>query len=177
MNQDVWEFIGTRKLVRTEADQMVTQLIHDAIESVHHFLKIEPSTFSSIHEMIDYGRARNDEHSYFWDWMHDIGLEQLQIISKHNFSDSEEMLDLLNYRQMLLDMDIENGIISNLFISISESLTTITEYIQTSLEQSVSIEVDLAEESITIPIHQHIEKQHSWVLRQNSAIKQQSFFV
>lgn len=167
MNQDVWEFIGTRKLVRTEADQLVTQFIHDAIESVHHFLKIEPSTFSSIHEMIDYGRARNDEHSYFWDWLHDIGLEQLQIISEYKYPDSEEMLDLLHYRQKLSDMDIKNGIISNLFISISESLTTITEYIQTSLEQSISTEVDLAEKSITIPSHIHSEKQHSWKVKQN----------
>ncbi|RAK20351.1 hypothetical protein B0I26_1042 [Anoxybacillus vitaminiphilus] len=138
MNENVWEFMGIQRTDQTESDRLLTSIMNRMMSSLSHFTNLYPSDFSSFAEMVKYGKAINNDHSYFWDWMDEYGIGYIKTIGKTTLPDTEETLNFLSYRQLLLEMDIENGIASNLFLSISELLTAVNEFIRVHLEPAVT---------------------------------------
>lgn len=181
MNENIWGFMGIQRMDQTESDRLLTSIMKSMMNSLFHVTHLSPSDFSSFTDMVKYGIELNDDYSYFWDWMNEYGLDYIEIMGKTTLTDTEETLDFLAYRQMLLEMDIENEIVFNLFLSISELLTAVNEFIQMRLESAATYQeydLDISGEPIICEDSLNSDKDNiniEWKFSLSSAVNQQSF--
>lgn len=177
MDGNVWEFMGIQRSDQTESDRLLTSIMDNVMNSLSRFTNLSPADFSSFAEMVKYGRKLNNDYSYFWDWMDEYGIGYIKTIGETMLPDTEEILDFLSYRQMVLEMDIENEIVSNLFLSISELLTAINEFIQVHLESAADYQeynLDIFDEPIICQGNPHSDKENiEWKFFLSSAVNQQ----
>ncbi|AKP48749.1 hypothetical protein [Bacillus smithii] len=176
MNINVWEFMGIQRTDQTESDRLLTFIMNSMISSLFHCMKWSPANFVSFPQMVKYGIELDDENSYFWDWMNEYGIGYVKNIGKTTLPDTEEILNFLTYRQMLLEMDIENEIHSNLLLSISELLTALNEFITGCMESSATDLVDVFEETVFFNNRLKSDSDHiEWEFILSSAVNQQGF--
>jgi hypothetical protein len=131
---------------------------------------------------MDEKRNKNDSQSYFWDWLADIGLSKLKKIINYNLSDSDEVYGLLDYREMILQLDIESKIVDSYFTSIADTITTIYDYIQARAEQAATKEPSYSNKITGETIEYHVSdskyrKKHRWIMNnsESPAVKKQDF--
>lgn len=141
MRDDLWGFIGVQRKVVTDADKKVNQLIQKIFQSMEIILDIDLKHYDNIRQLIKEKRNANDDQSYFWDWLDENGLFYLEIVLENNSLPYEGgMHELLDYHEMILDLDIENQISDSYFMSIADTLTSIGDYVQTISEQAATVE-------------------------------------
>lgn len=128
MNGNLWGFLGIQRVTLTKTDEKVNHMIKNIFDTLSNLLDINISKYKDIHQLINDKRVLNDSQSYFWDWLNEKGYPYLQEILKINFPNDETLLELLDYRQMVLELDLETQMIDNYFTSIADTLESIKEY-------------------------------------------------
>lgn len=134
------DFIEVQRTSVSSADKKLDSIITDIFVSLEEMLAFDLREYTTIRQLIEEKRDENDEQSYFWDWMDETGLTKLRTILSGNLHDSEELHDLLDYREMLLQLDKENKIVDGLFASIVDTLNNLDEFNQGISEQAAAIE-------------------------------------
>lgn len=178
---NIWKFLGIQRTERTESDKLLSEILSNALTRLFRSTGLSPSEFSSLSEMVEFGRQLDNEYSYFWDWMKEYGIGYLNKIGKASLPDTEDTQEFLEYRKFILEMDIESGIVSNLFISVAELLKAVDEFINSYKELAASVEnyeMEYSDETIffndNFCIHQ---ENFVWNLTLDSAPNQQSFLM
>lgn len=139
MNSQLWDFIGVHRTAESDADTQVDVIVRTIFASFKIFLNVDYAKYKNIEQLIQLKQSVGDESAYFWDWFDESGLQMLRELSQSTLTDDEDMLHFLHYRNMLLEMDIENGIIESYMTSVAETLTAIAEFIQAQSEVSATI--------------------------------------
>ncbi|RKO61776.1 hypothetical protein [Caldibacillus debilis] len=134
MVENVWTFIGIQRIEKTKFDKELSVIVNEAMKSIFSVTGLSPSGFSSFREMVEFGRQMNNEDSYFWDWMKEHGIGYLERIGKVSLPDEEDTMAFLAYRKLILESDMESNDVSNLFISVSELLKTVDEFVNSKEE-------------------------------------------
>lgn len=181
MIKNLREFIGVQRKMVTSVDKKVDLIIREIFDSMEKVLSIDLKGYDNIQQLIAEKGNVNDEQSYFWDWLDENGLSKLDRILRSNLPDLEELHDLLDYREMILQLDIESQILDSYFISIADTLTSIDDYIQMGSEQAAAEESPYSDTTYeTIEYHvsgsEHNRKQR-WIVNHNKspAEKKQDF--
>ncbi|GEM_PF-4196658 len=166
MLENLNEFIGVQRVSKTKADKKVDSIIKDIFVSMEQMLCIDLKEYKTIQELIEKKRKANDEQSYFWDWMNENGLVKFRNLLSNNLPDEEELHDLLDYRDMILQLDIENNILDSYFTSIADTLDELNELNQGGVsEQAATFEQEDFIPKLNNSIRYHIcsEKQ-KWIV-------------
>lgn len=153
------EFIGVQRISKTKADRKLESIIKDIFVSMEKMLCIDLKEYETIQKLIEEKRKANNEQSYFWDWMNENGLAKLKNLLSINLPDEEELHDLLDYRDMILQLDIENNIVDSYFMSIADTLNELNELNQGLSEQAATFEQeDFIQKVLNDSIEYHISR-------------------
>ncbi len=147
MAHTFWSFIGVQRDTITTADEKLNEFTINMFESLEHLLGLNKDEYSSIQELIDGQRGLDNEYSYFWDWFNEKGLTDLKIILSMNIPDHEAFFNLIDYREMLLELDVENGLVEGYFSTFADTVSILKEHLisaeyaaSTTMEDKVKLE-------------------------------------
>jgi hypothetical protein len=183
MKDNLQEFIGVhnREAVSV-ANKKFNHLMCKVFKAAETVLGVDLDAYENVQHLIEEKRNADDSHSYFWDWFQDVGLERLKEISERELPDTEETDNLLGYREMILELDIESCNADNLFTSISDTITAVYEHIQSMSGHAATRERIYSKEIQYETVAYHVSgsnQQHKqiWVVNYNKspAGKKQDF--
>lgn len=137
MSYNVWDFIGVQRSEKSNADFLLKEIFSKAFLSLFEQFKLNISEILTIEQLIK--SQLTQEQGYFFEWLDEEGLDSIRKLELINIEDTEDNLHFLEYRQMLIEMDIENGIVDSLLTSIAETITSIDQFIENYLEQAATI--------------------------------------
>lgn len=180
MSYNVWEFIGVQRSENSQSDQILKEIFTDAFNAICEQLNLDISDYSSIKELIS--SQLQEEMGYFFTWLEDEGINSIRKTESIKLKDTEETLHFLEYRKMLLEMDIENNIIESLLTSIAETITSIDEFMDSYLEQAATTSIRdeyllVSEQQTLVSSYQYGNfKNFVWNNSTNPADTQQDFW-
>lgn len=138
MKKKLCEFIGVQCNEISEADKKISTITEQIFNTVQHMQNFNLEDFENLDYLIRSMKELNNESSYFWDWMEEKGHRDLCFILQESVHDSKELLELLNYREMLLEMDAENEILDSYFISVADTITALKEFVIAEKEEAAA---------------------------------------
>ncbi|MCA1010376.1 hypothetical protein [Halobacillus halophilus] len=140
MTNTLFSFIGVHKDINTEADEKFVAIVQQIMTSIEKLTGFELNDYDSLQDLIDDAKVNGGKQRYFWDWLDEKGQGSLKTILRHSLPDNDDVLDLLEYREMLLEIDVQNGILSSYFTSVADTLYAIREVTLAYLEESAASE-------------------------------------
>ena len=173
MMKYLYDFIDVERANKTRADKKVDSLIQLIFSSMEQILDIELYQYDSIQSLIEEKRSLNDEYSYFWDWMKETGLNKLKTVLNQSLPDHEEIHDSLDYREMILNLDIDNNIVHSYFASVADTIDVLYE-LTLGINEMCATEENEPDSSYDLSIEYHHSSESSqyntqWVVSQNKS--------
>lgn len=151
-------FFLNSKTSDSESEKLLDQFFSKFFDSMKKMLNVDVGNYGNIKEMLNL--IDKKEYNYFWEWFRKKGLVKINDILYKNISDSDDILDLLDYRILILELDIDN----NNFDSIIESFIDSIDNIYLELKQSNNDYhyLQISKQKLDILYENSIEKHTEW---------------
>ena len=164
----LWSFFGVDKKVVTETDRKLINLLDRYFAVVRDVAGVNYKEYNNIDQFIDAFASASQNNKFFGVWLKSFGKKTLKDIAELNFpSQSENLLDIIDYREFVLDQEIENGISDDLLTSITDSISFIYEELKESMKNLFTdYKVTLLGYKMILPNHSSCT-----VLSQSSALR------
>jgi len=133
MNKQISQFMGFQHPDKTEMNTLWLEILSSMLNGMNSYFKLKPENYQSFSEYIHANMYLDTENAYFWKWLNDNGIDYLKKTDR-GLPNTEDLSDFLKYREMLLEMDIESGIVENFILSVTELFKLSADFIDSYLE-------------------------------------------
>lgn len=136
MNKKLSQFMEFQHPEETITNLKWYSILHKMIVVMDEYFDLKTQDFSSFSDYVIANKNLDSKNAYFWDWLDIEGISYLRKTDKV-FPDTEDVVDFLNYREMLLEMDSESGLVENFIISITELFKSTSNFIESYLKNAI----------------------------------------
>ncbi|MEK5038056.1 hypothetical protein [Sporosarcina sp. FSL K6-3457] len=161
------QFMGLTTPIHSKADVMLNGLLKDLVLSMDHYFQSTTSKSNDFHCFVNESKKQYPEVLYFWEWMDEKGFRLLKELDKR-LPESEEIVEYLNYRRVILEMDVESGELDNFLLSVTELLISVSGYLMSYFETAATA-IEISEGKITLPHREVHYKEIYWNIIEGSA--------
>ncbi|MBO0588901.1 hypothetical protein [Sporosarcina sp. E16_8] len=160
MNTNPKRFMGLTTPIKSKTDTMLNDLLIDLYLAMDQYFQVDTGKSDNLREFVEVSKDLHPDALYFWEWMDDKGFDLLKVLDKR-LPESDEIIDFLHYRKVILDMDVSSGSLDIFLLSITELLLTVSEFI-TSYFETAATAIDITEEKIPLPENKFQDNENSW---------------
>lgn len=161
--------MGLKTPIKSKADSLLNESLGKIVDTLNTYISRNSSEErTSIYELMTDSEQFRPEISYFWEWMRENGFSLLQDLDKR-LPESDEVLELLEYRKMVLEMDASGDSIDMFLLSITEFLTTVSEFLAAYFESAAATMEFHTHESLTLPAKRMVAIKNEWDTMKSSA--------
>lgn len=151
MNMVYKQFMGLKTPVKSDSDRLLEASFKEIYKVLTEFLSpVSVNSASNIYDFISECKRSKPTYHYFWNWMEEQGFSLLNQLDRR-LPNTEEVLDFLAYRKMILEMDAMNDSIDMFFLSITEFLVSASEFLSTYFETAAGTQEFPHKEHIQLP--------------------------
>lgn len=161
------QFMGLTTPIHSKTDVMLNGLLEDLVLSMDHYFQSATSKSDDFHCFVAESKKQYPEVLYFWEWMDEKGFSLLKELDKR-LPESEEIVEYLNYRKVILEMDVESGELDNFLLSVTELLISVSGYLMSYFETAATA-IEIPEGKITLPHREVHYKETYWNIIEGSA--------
>lgn len=163
------QFMGFTTPIKSRADYLLDEALGQIVNTLSKYIPLRTGARrNTILDIMADSEQQVPEIGYFWEWMNDTGFSIIDQLDKR-LPDTEEVLGLLTYRKMVLEMDASNESIDIFLLSITEFLTSTAEFLAVYFETAATEMVFQNQEKIALPVHQKLGTKNHWEFTISSA--------
>lgn len=160
MDTNYKKFMGLTTPIKSNTDMMLNNLLTDLYLAMNQYFQMDTEKSNNLHQFVNSSKNEYPEVLYFWEWMDDKGFDLLELWDKR-LPESDEIIEFLNYRKVILGMDVSSGSLDTFLLSVTELLLTVGEYIASYFETAATA-IDVTEERISLPSKKIQGNDYSW---------------
>lgn len=163
MSIDYKRFMGLTSPTVSKTDQ----LLSEAFKKILEVLNCNPDVYVDFYQFISKSKTERLSFGYFWEWMDEKGFDLLKKLDKE-LPESEEIMDFLNYRNVVLELDQDSGSEDMMIVSISEFFISTSEFMLGFFETAAT-SILISQSKIPIPENQSKILLNEWLVVESSA--------
>jgi len=160
MDTNYKQFMGLTSPIQSKTDMLLNGLLKDLILSMDHYFQSATGKSEDFHCFVAESKKQYPEALYFWEWMDEKGFGLLKELDK-KLPESEEIVEFLNYRRVILEMDVESDSLDRFLLSVTELLISVSGYL-TSYFETAATAIEIPEGKIPLPHRGVYTKETHW---------------
>lgn len=163
MNNDNKGFMELTTPVKSKSDIVWNDLLGDLLSAMDTYFHLPTAGYENIHQYAEVSKIQNLDMLYFWEWMDDKGFDLLKGLDKR-FPESDEIIEHLNYRRVVLGMDVSSGSLDIFLLSVTELLLAVSEFIAGYFETAATTAtaIIVTNRKISLPYNQIENNDNNW---------------
>ncbi|HLQ82711.1 MAG TPA: hypothetical protein VK121_02535 [Pseudogracilibacillus sp.] len=139
MCEELFDFMEVDKTTHTTLDQMKEDLIFNMLNHMEKVLHVNFKDYDNMSQLIEEKIKLDEDVSYFWDWLEHYGYKRIKTILEHSLGNHEDLEAELEYRQFVLEMDIESNVLDNFFTSVADTVSMLYDLNDKNSEIAVTL--------------------------------------
>ena len=163
MTNDNKGFMELTTPVKSKSDIVWNDLLGDLLLAMDTYFDLPTAGYKNIHQYAEVSKIQNLDVLYFWKWMDDKGFDLLKGLDKR-FPESDEIIEHLNYRRVVLGMDVSSGSLDIFLLSVTELLLAVSEFIASYFEAAASAAttITITDMKISLPYNRIEDNDNKW---------------